>query len=348
MCPVLSSDDKALSPSLYSFEPRNTIKSTLTNSEVLKDRQTFYQDLSQLLGKEVAIKKYEEKSGISTYLTSHGLEKSIAARKTRRAIYKEEREYFILERCCTGGFLFKTTMKKGKKPLYLSYSSQSSDEVNDVESAGVEIVLTTELPLQFSDKLTMACEWIVDPNLGLESPLRSDDEGRLSGNILFLGIVGGGGKEIEMSWHASNTASAWNRRCDWEDAYGSLVDFATHKDGIFTDIDDKRTNHKWFLSHCTDSERAYVVITTSNFHQVIAEACMTEMKAMVVLTMEKLRSLAGDIQNQEDEKTMEEDRLPTDGQVDEWEIEQRGPKRDFCRGLGTVPISMLHRGTFIS
>lgn len=200
MHPVLASDEKMLPPSLHYLEAKNSKENVLATSGTITDRQMFYKELSGLIGKEVAIKKEEAKSGNYTYLTSRGRKKTGMKKKIHRAIYEEEKEYFILERGSTGGFTLKTVAKKkGKKGQYL-YWSQSADQIQAVTGTDSGILHIKKSPLQFSDQHKLACEWVIDPDLAPDSPLKS--HGRPGGNVLFLGVTDGDNSEIEMSLQA--------------------------------------------------------------------------------------------------------------------------------------------------
>lgn len=182
MNPVLASEEMILPPSLYYLEPMHYMQNTLPNTDTFMDRQIFYHELSQLVGKEVAIKKQEATDGNAMYLTSRGRKKTSMSKRIHRSVYDEEKEYFILESGDTDGFLLKTVAKKkGKKAMYL-YWSENTAEAQAMIGPESNIVDIKKLPLLFSDKPKMACEWVFDPNLASELPSDLGDQGLSGGN----------------------------------------------------------------------------------------------------------------------------------------------------------------------
>ena len=134
-----------------------------------------------------------------------------------------------------------------------------------------------------------ANHWVIEPDITLGSALMTDYRNS-PGYILFLGIVDVSptiSKHTNISWHSYDAPPAWRLKEDWNNAIDSLTSQCREQqstihgsddinESFYTYTDYQGNQARW-VAKCACDGKMYIVITSVNFSQEVAQKCVERM-----------------------------------------------------------------------
>lgn len=314
-CAAIAFDENVIPSQKFYIVPRdnnnNLSSSTMEplivlstpNQNLIRTRQEYYKELQKLIGKEVAI----QDASTGAYLTSKGGRKVSLKDSIHKSQFKTgAAQSFYLHRTNTGAYTFKTVAdsRNDHDNLYMHRSHITKDQTMEGSQGGVMTI--QKCSINFSNKVNGTGEvnhWVIEPNITLGSALTTDYRNS-PGYILFLGIVDVSpiiSKHIKISWHSYDAPPAWRSKEDWKDAIDSLTSQHCEQrntihgtddinESFYTYTDYQGNQARW-VAKCAGDGKMYIVITSVNFSQEVAQKCAERMIFMENPLESKLQEL---------------------------------------------------------
>lgn len=344
-------------------------KLMLFDNYKIRSKQDFFKELQKLVthvkDRNMTFTIALQDSVTGRYLTSRGGRKASRKNYICTSEFQIDPEFFYLQRNDTGSFLFKTVSDEfnidanggNKRGLYM-YKAHAT-ESQQMQGSNGEVLSIRKNRVRFGDKLEnigRCNEWAIEPTLLLDSrPM----EQRLiqHGSVLFLGIISThlslgcdiDASSIDISWHFDNVPCAWRSTRQLREAIESLCSQHNNSnagidssDDVFRiHLDNNGARFKWTAKRLKTGH-LFLIITSSDFRQEVAEECVTCMIELESVSTTALRKLAFDTQIREAQLAkLAKDRFAKER---EKEALEQGPGGELeFRTLQDVPISLLHR-----